>query len=244
MREYEEAREKKGVASTTNFYTVKETKEQFGNLPLCEIYKSLGYDLKDGPIRIMYPAMIKQFDKLYTQDNIEELKAWTLIHMIGENADFLDRETYEIWEKAQMAVAGNDTLPKDETYAMKVLSDKVPMMMDQAYVKYCFDKEIKPQVAELTDMIIDAYRDMLKEEDWLSDQTKEVAIEKLDHIKHNICYPDKLPDVEPLLVKSADEDETLFEAVKEARRYIAKTQSDRICQSRERPQRKAGLQTP
>ena len=38
-------------------------------------------------------------------------------------------------------------------------------------------------------------REMIKEEDWLSDEIKATAIEKLDNIKMYICYPDKVYDV-------------------------------------------------
>ena len=62
------------------------------------------------------------------------------------------------------------------------------------YVNYCFDKSIKPKVAELTDMMLDAYRKMIMEEDWISDETKAGAIEKIDNFKLNICYPDKVYD--------------------------------------------------
>ncbi|MCR5022794.1 MAG: hypothetical protein K6A90_00455 [Lachnospiraceae bacterium] len=105
---------------------------------------------------------------------------------------------------------------------MKTMEATVSSMLDRMYIDYCFDKSIKPKVTDLTNLMLDAYRDMIREEDWLSDETKAAAIEKLDNFKLHICYPDKVYDVNCDAIKSADEGETALDAIIKGRRFSRK----------------------
>ena len=165
----------------------------------------------------MMPEVIGCIDAQYTDENLDKLKAWVLTHTVAEFTSYCDRETFAETTLLQAPMTGIDTLPPDEVYAMKTITALVPSLVDEVYVEYCFDKSIKPQIYDLTVMMIDAFREMLREEDWLSDATKAAAIEKLDNIKINVCYPDNLPDVGSLTIKSAEEGGTLFDAIKAAR---------------------------
>ena len=57
--------------------------------------------------------------------------------------------------------------------------------------------ETKKEVSDLTDEIIDAYRDMLKEESFLSEETRRSAVTKLDNLPNSFADTGKvviLPD--------------------------------------------------
>ena len=192
--------EGKGAADIfSQRFTTDEIRDMYKNYPLCEIYKALGFDLDGHLVGIMMPEVIGCIDAQYTDENLDK------------------RETFAETTLLQAPMTGIDTLPPDEVYAMKTITALVPSLVDEVYVEYCFDKSIKPQIYDLTVMMIDAFREMLQEEDWLSDATKAAAIEKLDNIKINVCYPDNLPDVGSLTIKSAEEGGTLFDAIKAAR---------------------------
>ena len=201
----------------TQLFTLDELRDMYKNYPLCDIYKALGFDLDGRLVGIMMPSVIECLDAQYTDENLDMIKAWVLTHTLKEFITYCDRETFERTTLLQAPITGVDTLAPDEIYAMKTITGLVPSLVDEVYVEYCFDKSIKPQIYDLTVMMIDAYREMLREEDWLSDATKDAAIYKLDNIKLNICYPDNLPDVGTLTIKSAEEGGTLFEAIKTAR---------------------------
>ena len=211
--------EQGAAAVFSHRFTADELQDMYKNYPLCEIYKALVFDLAGRLVGVMMPDAISCLDTNYNDENLDAIKAWVLTHTLKEFINYCDRETYEETTLLQAPMTGVDSLLPDEVYAMNTITGLVPSLVDEVYVEYCFDKEIKPQVYELTVMMIDAYRDMLREEDWLSDATKAAAIDKLDNIKINVCYPDKLPDVGSLTIKSAEEGGTLFEAIKAARLF-------------------------
>ena len=216
------------VAMFTTMFTVEEMESRYPNFPICDIYKAWGIDLTGHKLGVIMPEVLKTLDQQYTDEYLEGLKAWVLLHTVTEYTDYLDREAYEKAAEFNAVLTGIDSLPEDEVYALKTINKLVPAMVDEAYVNYCFDKDIKPQVAELTDMMIDAYREMLREEDWLSETTKAAAIDKLDNIKLNICYPENLPEVEPAAISSAEEGGTLFEAIKASKIYGRRMAADLI----------------
>ena len=197
--------------------TIAEFEEKYKNLPFADIFRSLGYDVDfKGKIMVGYTSIVDCFEENYSDENIEGIKAWTLVNTLLEFTKYCDFETYE--ETAKLN--GSGTINDADSYALKVMGSTVPSMMDQMYVNYCFDKNIKSQVTELAEMMVNAYRKMLMEEDWLSDETKAKAIEKLDNIKLNICYPETVFDVKCDSIGTTSEGETALSAIIKGRRYF------------------------
>lgn len=202
-----------------NPMTGEELDAAYKNIPIRQIYAALGFDLGD-KVNEWMPATLRMFDSLYTEEHLEELKAWILVQSILPFQDYMDRETYETGAYMASGMSGADTLPPDEQYALKAIYDQIPGMIDKLYAEYCFDPEIKVQMTELTRMMIDAYRKMLKEEvDWLTDETRAAAIEKLDNIKLHICYPDALPDFTDINILPWEEGGSVVQTYMDIRRH-------------------------
>ena len=210
-----------------DFIPIADFENRYKNLPLAEIYRGLGYDVK-GYVCVGCADLLDGFEATYTDENIEYIKAWTLVNTLLNVTNYFDRETYETAAKFQEPLTGTGDVKDDDAYAMEVMDAVVPTMLDQMYVNYCFNKEIKPQVAELTQMMIDAYRDMINEEDWLADETKAGAIEKLDNFKMNICYPDRLPEIGSMTIGTAEEGETVFSVVLKGRKFLNSVEADAL----------------
>ena len=195
---------------------IADIESRYKNFPVADIYRALGYDIDfTGKISIQFPKILDCLEAAYTDENIEDIKAWTLVNTLLEFSRYGDRKTYEETSKFN----GENPIEDTQAYALKMMTDTVESMIDEMFVNYCFDKSMKPDITDLTNLMITAYREMIKEEDWLSDETKATAIEKLDNIKMYICYPDKVYDVKCDAIKSASEGETAISAAIKARRY-------------------------
>ena len=208
----------------TDYIPIADFESRYKNLPLAAIYRALGFDVQ-GYVCTLSANMLDGFEANYTDENIEYIKAWTLVNTLLDFTRYFDRETYEAAAKFQEPVTGTGSVKADDVYALEVMEAVVPTMLDQMYVNYCFNKEIKPQVTELTRMMIDAYRDMINEEGWLADETKAGAIEKLDNFKLYICYPDNLPDYGSVTIGTAEEGETVFSAIMKGRKFLNKVEA-------------------
>lgn len=92
-------------------------------------------------------------------------------------------------------------------------------VVQELYVARFCRAQTKRDLSELIDEIVDCYGQMLRNEDWLSEETRKKAIEKLDAIKVRVLYPDKLTDYSDLNILSSDDGGTLLDAVAAANAF-------------------------
>ena len=87
---------------------------------------------------------------------------------------------------------------------------KLPDSMQIVYIKKYGSEEDRQKMTKLCKMVIDTYRELLLENNWISDETKNFAIEKLDKMTINVAYPDKFNDTSKIDIT----DQTLLKANK------------------------------
>ena len=74
-------------------------------------------------------------------------------------------------------------------------------LLGQVYVKnYCSPK-VKQRYEILVNNMIESFRERIKKLDWMSSETKEKALIKLDAITKKVCYPDKWKDFSKLSIE-------------------------------------------
>ncbi|VDD93608.1 unnamed protein product [Enterobius vermicularis] len=66
----------------------------------------------------------------------------------------------------------------------------LPFAAGALYVREHFDSEDKKEAMEMIGNLREAFKDLVRENDWMDAQTKSVAIEKVDNMINYIGYPD------------------------------------------------------
>ncbi len=158
--------------------------------PLEQRLEAFGYTGVEDCL-VTNPDYVKRLGELYTEENAEAIKAYMLVGYIMNVGYSLDREAYEICYEAENEVDGSSGMKPDEDEAFNTVRGVLTEPMDRAYLAKYDATKMKQQVTGICEDVIAAYRKMLDEEDWLSDETKERAIEKLDAITINAVYPEK-----------------------------------------------------
>ena len=174
------------VGKTNNYYTPDEIKELCSNFPLYDYLTDAGFGASK-EFMISNPDAIMSFDELYTEDNLETFKEYMIVRYLVYNAHQFDSKTMQ-------SLMGEEVNLNDKTDAYNIVRGNLTAPMDRAYLEAYDQTEKKERIQHMCEDIIAAYRDMLSEEDWLSDETKKKAIEKLDNITINAVYPEEWPD--------------------------------------------------
>uniref|UniRef100_A0A914HYQ0 Uncharacterized protein n=1 Tax=Globodera rostochiensis TaxID=31243 RepID=A0A914HYQ0_GLORO len=98
------------------------------------------------------------------------------------------------------------------------INSLMPMATSSIYVKHHFDNEAKAQVEEMITLIMEAFVELLDEEDWLTAETKAFAKQKIKTMHQKIGYPDYLENLtavnaeyERYIVSEADYYKTKFQ---------------------------------
>lgn len=125
---------------------------------------------------------------------MEILKTYARLYLAAGFGPALNEEFTEAgnaFSEAYMGSSGALSLEDSAAqYVQQVMSD----YLGQAYVDRYFSAEAKADVEKMVQDILAVYRDRIETLDWMSETTKEKAIEKLDTIQINIGYPDDWDD--------------------------------------------------
>lgn len=106
-------------------------------------------------------------------------------------ADYLTMDMFEISDGFNSILSGVDSDPDVLSAAFFTTLSSFPDVFGKEYVDRSFSPEAKAEIEALVDHLIDAFRLRIQNNEWMSDETKAKAIEKLDLMTVMVGYPDE-----------------------------------------------------
>ncbi len=176
-----------------NPYKLSELGELTKNFPLADYLKANDFG-SASVISIHQPELIKKFDSLYTEENLEQLKNYLIITYLRSNAPHWDEEAYDATVEANNTIYGTSGRQEYKEVAYNAVMTYLNTPLAKTYLEKYDKTETKERITKVIDDVIAGYREMLTSEDWLGEETREKAIEKLDAMRINAVYPDKWED--------------------------------------------------
>ncbi len=146
-------------------------------------------------ISITQPKFFENMNKLYSMDNLEEIKAYILVRFLYSVSDLFDEELRELKTEYSNAISGVESVPSIEKFAYRKSMGVFSQIVGMYYGKKYFGEEAKEDIYNLVHKIIDKYKVRLTEKEWLTENTKSKAILKLETMELLLGYPDKIPAV-------------------------------------------------
>ncbi|MBC6912318.1 M13 family peptidase [Lactobacillus reuteri] len=189
-----------------NPQTVAELASATDQLDIAAIIKQL---VGEEPEKIIVtePEYFKSLNKIL-QDNFELFKNWALIRVIRENASYLDDEMREINGRYGRALSGSKKPVSQRKFAFYLARDMFSQVAGDYYGKKYFGPQAKADVHHMVEQMIKVYKGRLTNNQWLSKDTRDKAILKLDKLGIQVGYPDKIPALYDQF--KVDEEESLI----------------------------------
>lgn len=189
-----------------NPQTVAELASATDQLDIAAIIKQLvGEEPKK--VIVTEPGYFKALNKIL-QDNFELFKNWALIRVIRENASYLDDEMREINGRYGRALSGSKKPVSQRKFAFYLARDMFSQVAGDYYGKKYFGPQAKADVHHMVEQMIKVYKGRLTNNQWLSKDTRDKAILKLDKLGIQVGYPDKIPALYDQF--KVDEEESLL----------------------------------
>lgn len=185
------------IQKINNIMKKDKTEKLMKNFPLKRYLKASGYG-NSKQYCIQNPAYLKQLDKLYTKKNLNVIKEYMLVHYVLEMTSMLDRKAFDLNIQTANAINGSSGKLSDKEYAYYTVSSMLSVPMQKVYLKKYNASEKKEKITQICQKVIDNYRQMLSKATWLSEPTRQKAVEKLDAIKINAVYPEQWEDYSKL----------------------------------------------
>ena len=173
--------------------TAEEINAYSGSFKLYDVIKGImGRDLET--INVPNTKYFENYSKIVNQDNFSKIKSWILVQEAMAASNSLTEDYRLNFASISMAIMGTQkpVSKEDTVYEMSVnlFSD----VMSVYYGRKYFGEEAKTDVTGMIDKIKNVYRGRLQQNDWLTEGTRNKAIEKLDKMKVFVGYQE---DVDP-----------------------------------------------
>ena len=173
--------------------TAEEINAYSGSFKLYDVIKGImGRDLET--INVPNTKYFENYSKVVNQDNFSKIKSWILVQEAMAASNSLTEDYRLNFASISMAIMGTQKpISKEDTvYEMSVnlFSD----VMSVYYGRKYFGEEAKTDVTGMIDKIKNVYRGRLQKNNWLTEGTRNKAIEKLDKMKVFVGYQE---DVDP-----------------------------------------------
>lgn len=215
--------------ASENFKQVQTTREGLGafigTYPLFEILDQRGFGACDSlNVDYMYLAAL---GSVYRESNLESLKSFLIVHLVNAARMYFDRETLNEMLEAERSQTRKDdgagNPGDDQLFQYTLRLGGYGPLMDTLYLdRYYPDEESTAPYMQIVDSLMDSYRVMLSEEDWISGETRKVAQEKLNNMAIHLIRPNNEADYSDVDIKGYAEGGNLLDAAAEGRREFTR----------------------
>lgn len=213
--------------SLLNYYSPEELEALAGGFPILDMLQA--YGLKVGQsFMVTEPDYIAALPELYTEENVPLMRDWMTLKAAISMTDSLDQETSKQTEAISNAIMGVSGETSEDDNALSSVMGLLPVPMDNLYIQaYCTAQQ-RQDILDIIEDTVAFYRQMLESVDWLGDETRAKAIEKLDNLRIFAVYPDELGDWSGLDFAGPDEGGSLLAASAAVQEFLIALLSDSI----------------
>lgn len=169
-------------------------------------------------IVVMQPAFMQEMEKVIAGNNIDLWKDYLKWNVLNTFAGYLNKEIVDAnFDFYGRELSGSEKIRPRWKRSLSMTNGALGEAIGKLYVDEVFPPEAKDKAKEMVDDILLAMGDRIKGLDWMTDETKEKALEKLATFTVKIGYPDKWKDYSTMEVKRGSEDASLAANIISAR---------------------------
>ena len=184
-----------------------------------DYFKTAGLDAPDTVI-LGEVAYMDHLGEVLAKAELGTIKEYLRWQAIDQNAAYLstdiDRANWEFY--AQELRGAKQQRPREER-ALSTTNRTLGEAVGQLYVDAYFPAEAKAVAVDMVDNLRRAYATRIQQLEWMGEETKERALEKLSTFRVKIGYPDEWKDYGDLDVKSLADGGSYLANIQAARKF-------------------------
>lgn len=158
-----------------------------------------GIDKLDSVI-IGQPEFFSTFSKTLKAMPLDTWKNYLKLRLVQSYAAYLDTATFNNYFNYRKSLTGASEPRVRWKRVMDSEEAAIGEALGQLFVKEYFNANAKKRYTGIVENIREAYKERIKNLNWMSDSTKQKAYEKLAKITQKVGYPDKWKDFSTLKI--------------------------------------------
>jgi putative endopeptidase len=207
-----------------NKMTVAEFKKQFSGFDWDAYFAARG--VNPSVIDVNQPEALKAAITIMQKRPLAEIKNYLAWNVMTDASGVLDDKTYELaFDFYNRTLMGQQEPKPRWKRAVSAVNTTLGEAIGIEYAKIYFPPEAKIRMIELVENLRSAYAARLHSIEWMSDTTKEKALEKLNAMSLKIGYPDKVIDFSTMNIS---ENVSYYQNQKNATAFWDKFWTDKI----------------
>ncbi|MFT5736645.1 MAG: putative endopeptidase, partial [Maribacter sp.] len=201
--------ESRDARNYNNPRSISQVDEMFSTIDIPKVISDLGITKKFDTLLVTQLRFAKALDIFLKETPIEDVKTLVRWDTFNSAAGRLstDIETAN-WEFYSKYLSGAKEQRAADERALETVNGTVGEALGQLYVDAKFPPAAKAKAEKMIANVIEAYKERIGKLDWMGEETKIKAIEKLDKFTVKIAYPNKWEDYSTMDVSG---DKTYFE---------------------------------
>ena len=207
------AQESSDIASGYHPLSLAQLDEQVQCFDFSTALKTL---LGEAPENIIVtdPAYFDALDELVSEETFPAMKCWMQVRMVNTLAPYLSNDFRVESGAFNRALSGVSEAVSREESAYNMAVSMFGEVVGIYYGKTYFGEEARRDVQAMVERFVEVYKQRLSSNEWLSDETRDMAIRKLETMSIHVGYPDQANPLYSLMkTVPASEGGTLVENV-------------------------------
>jgi len=151
------------------------------------------------------PAYCSFFNTYIGEIPLEAIKQYLTFLLIHHSALYghksLERAHFELFTKE---LEGTEVMRPRSERIVRVINQTLGQLLGQLFVSEHFPPSAKQTALEMTGDIVEAFRNRILNLQWMSESTRQYAVEKLAAFKVKIGYPDTWEDFSDLQIEGGE----------------------------------------
>ena len=177
-----------------NYVSIADADKTTPHFEWAAFYKAQGADVGDG-FSLSHPKFMAEMDKMLVDTPAAQWQAYLRFHAIDDAASYLSQPfQQEDFAFNSQTLNGQKEIKARWKRVLDSIESGMGMALGQLYVTDNFSPVAKQRAEELVANLRAAYKTRIENLPWMSDATKQKALEKWATFVPKIGYPDKWRD--------------------------------------------------
>ena len=154
------------------------------------------------------PEVLKRVFELYNEMSLDTLKDIMCYNLLMDSISSFSFDFKEAEFEFKKFLTGAKEMTPRWKRIVNTMDGVFSEPLGKKYSEKYFDSDSKKKAVEILENIADAYAEIISEQTWMSDETKKIALEKLDVMKYKMGYPKVWKDYSDMPI---DKEKSYFE---------------------------------
>ena len=192
------------ITETYNVLSIDEFSDLAPSLHLKEALETQGLSGLD-EIIVSQPSAIEAAGELFAATDIDTIRDYLTFHFLSARASWLpsgfDQAQFDFFSHT---LRGTEEQRDRDRRGARQISRSLGHAVGQEYVDRHFPPEAREQMEELVDRLLVGFRGRLEQLEWMDDETRAEALEKLSTFEPRIGYPELWDSFDGLEIRDDD----------------------------------------